>query len=431
MESLMRNGIFHVAPLLVVTTLLAACSANNRTATPQLGAVTRVSETTGVGAAPMVALSNNGERAIAWISAPDSGADGRLYISVGGAAPVGVTDPLAPMEVHGESPPKLAFAPDGALYAVYLLGKDVGKRFPVSALRVVRSSDNGHTWSSPITVTDDTAQFGSHNFHALTVAPDGTVYVSWLDGRTGKSGAYVTHSTDGGRTWAPNVRMSVGETCPCCRTALAAGPHGVIYAAWRSVIDGDVRDIVLARSEDDGVTWTTPHRVHADDWHINGCPHAGPSIQMDAQGNLHALWWTGKKGAAGVYYAVSKDSGRTFSDPVTISAQKIPLPSHVQLAVTKKGTVVAAWDETRGTRPVVFIRAATPGQRFSDAVQLTDSTVTSQYPVIGMHSDTAYVAWSATGAAPPPHAMGKMAPEAKMTLEPVGATQVMMRTVRM
>jgi hypothetical protein len=376
----------------------------------------------------MVALSARGDRAIAWISAADSGADGRLYVSVNGAAPIGVRDPLAPVEVHGESPPKIAFAGDGSMYAVYLLGKDVGKRFPVSALRLVRSADNGRTWTSPVTVTDDTAAFGSHNFHALTIGPDGTVYVSWLDGRTGKSAAYVTYSSDNGATWAPNVRMSVGEACPCCRTALAAGPNGVVYAAWRAVLTGNIRDIVVARSSNHGATWSAPVRVHADAWKIDGCPHAGPSVQLDAAGKLHVLWWTGKPDAAGVFYAASSDSGATFSEPITVSSQQTPVPSHVQLALADSGTVVAAWDELQGSMPVVYVRTASRDGVFGQTMALTDTTRSSQYPVIGTHGDTAYVAWASTAFAPPSHEKMNMKEE-KVTLQAVGATQVLMRTV--
>jgi hypothetical protein len=420
------SGTISRAAAFAVAWLSFASCNGNRPPAPTLGAVTRVSAATGVGAAPMVALSAIGHRAIAWVSAPDSGTDGSLFVSVDGGAPARITDPLAPVEVHGEAPPKVAFAPDGSLYAVYLLGKDVGKRFPVSALRSARSMDLGRTWSAPVTVTDDTAEFGSHSFHALTVAQDGTVYVAWLDGRTGKSAAYVTHSTDGGAHWAPNVKMSVGETCPCCRTSLAAGRNGVVYAAWRSVLDGNQRDVVVARSADYGATWTTPRRVHADGWKIDACPHAGPSIQLDSAGALHVLWWTGAPDAAGVFYAVSRDSARTFSTPIAVSAQRAPMPSHVQLALGRRGAVLAAWDELANGRPQVFVRVARGGSAFSDAVPLASPTTTAQFPVIAVHGDTAYVAWSATGTIPPAHheMEGK-----KVPLEPVGATQVLMRSV--
>src|SRR5690606_26159532 len=126
-----------------------------------------------------------------------------------------------PIEPHGESPPKIAYASDGSLDALYVVGKVVpGRRFPLAALRFARSPDGGKTWDEPVSITDDST-FGSHNFHALHIARDGTIYAAWLDGRSGKSRAFATRSDDGGRTWAPNLPISTGEACPCCRTALA------------------------------------------------------------------------------------------------------------------------------------------------------------------------------------------------------------------
>lgn len=214
-----------------------------------------LSAVSNVGAAPILALAPDGRHATAWVSAPNGGTDGRLHVLVTrDGAPPGdglmreLTDVLGPIEPHGEAPPKLAWVTrkDGGLTlgALYVVGKLVpGRRFPASALRFVRSDDGGNSWSAPVTVTDDTTKalaegldtdFGSHNFHALHGAPDGTFHVAWLDGRHGKSAVYTTHSTDGGVTWAPNVRVVPGgapltEACPCCRTAIAADQSGRVY----------------------------------------------------------------------------------------------------------------------------------------------------------------------------------------------------------
>ena len=65
----------------------------------------------------MFALSPTGKRAVAWVSAPGGGTDGRLYVSTGGA-PSELRDSLGPIEPHGEAPPKMAYGPDGTLYAL-------------------------------------------------------------------------------------------------------------------------------------------------------------------------------------------------------------------------------------------------------------------------------------------------------------------------
>jgi len=85
---------------LVVTTACRDAGARTAFSDPET-----VSAATTVGAAPMFALSPRGTRAVAWVSAPDGGTDGRLYVSTGGA-PSELRDSLGPIEPHGEAPPK-------------------------------------------------------------------------------------------------------------------------------------------------------------------------------------------------------------------------------------------------------------------------------------------------------------------------------------
>jgi len=421
---------------LSILAMMSACEYNGagaNTSSVILSVPTIVSTPTGVGTTPAFALSPKGDRAIAWVSAPGGGTDGRLYVSVNGGLPATIVDPLGSVQVHSEAPPRLSFAGPHELAALYVVAKDVGRRFPVSALRFVRSTDGGATWSTPVTITDDATELGSHNFHSLSAGRDGVLYASWLDGREGKSATYFTHSSDGGRTWVPNQRISLNETCPCCRTTIAADGHGLVYAAWRAVFPGNVRDIVVARSADHGVTWSDPVRVHADDWVYPGCPHAGPSLQLDAVGNVDILWWTGKPKHGGVFYATSADSGKTFSAPTVIAAQETPAPTHVQLAVNASGTIVAAWDAFTEKTSVVNIRVSRDhGKHFGEPVTVSDAAQVSQYPVIGADSGAAYVAWSQMQQGNGSIESAEHHDEhgsAHMPLHRVGETQVVMRKV--
>jgi hypothetical protein len=414
---------------LAATGAAAACSAQRSAV--HLSEARSVSAATVTGAAPMLAVSPVGTQAVAWVSAPNGGTDGRLYVSAGGARPGELRDSLGPIEPHGEAPPKLAYAPDGSLFALYVVGKVIpNQRWPLGALRIAHSRDDGRTWAAPVTVTDDST-FGSHNFHALYAAPDGALFVTWLDGRQGKSAVYVTRSTDGGATWAPNRRVDVGEACPCCRTAIAARGD-TAYVAWRSVLPGNVRAVVVARSTDGGATWGAPVRVQKDDWVFDGCPHAGPALQLDALGRLHVAWWTGKEGAAGVYYARSDDAGRTFGTPIALGTAKFSRPAHVQLAVGATRMVVAAWDDGTVKRPRVLLRLSRDGGgSFAAAQEVSEDDRVATFPVLGVVGTRLTVAWSDQEPAAhdrAAHAMPNMRdPKARMGLPAVGATQVLVR----
>jgi hypothetical protein len=331
----------------------------------------------------------------------------------------------------------LAYGPDGALYALYVVARLVpGRRFPAAALRFARSTDAGRSWSAPATVTDDSV-FGSHNFHALHVAGDGTVIVSWLDGREGKSAVFLSRSTDGGTTWEPNRRVAAGEACPCCRTAIATAPNSVVYVAWRTVMAGDVRDVVVARSTDGGRTFGEPSRVHADGWVYAGCPHAGPSMQVDAAGRLHVAWWTGKEGMAGVWYAHS-DDGEHFSEPVALGVARRSLPAHVQLALGPGNTVVAAWDDGTGAHPRVVNRVSTDGGvTFGGVTPLSSEGTIGAFPVIAVRGERVTVAWTSTPVHPIADATAAEAEHARgdttkpMPLGTVGVAKVVLRRGRL
>lgn len=427
-------ALHRAAALAVVSTttvtLLAACGGQQKV---QLSDPHTVSAPTSVGTAPMFAVSNDGRQATAWISAPKGGSDGRLYVSVNGAPPSELRDSLGPIEPHGESPPKIAYASDGSLDALYVVGKVApGKRFPLGALRFAHSPDGGKSWEQPVTITDDSA-FGSHNFHALHVARDGTIYAAWLDGRSGQSHAFATRSEDGGQTWAPNAPISTGEACPCCRTALASAPGGVVYAAWRAVFAGNVREIVVARSNDRGATWSEPVRVQNDEWQVDACPHAGPALAVDSRNRLHVTWWSGKEGAAGVFYARSDDGGESFTRLAPLGTDQFSQPAHVQLAVGDSGIVAVAWDDGTLQTPRVALRLSRDGgEDFSPTRYVSVAGRAASFPVLALNGKRLTVAWTEqsadyarTVAAERPNMKD---PHASMGLERVGESEVLVRS---
>ena len=416
--------------------LVAACGGLGAESPTRFTPARVISQDTENGATPMFVALPGGGRVVAWVSAPGGGSDGSLHVSVtpagATAALPGVTvrDPLGPIEAHGEAPPQLAADAEGGISVLYAVGKEVpGERFPKSALRFIRSADSGRTWSEPRTVNDGT-DFGSHNFHALTAAPDGSLLATWLDARRGKSGVWMSRSTDGGKTWEPNTPIYTDPTCPCCRTAVAVAGDGAIYVAWRAILPGDIRDVVVTRSTDGGKTWAEPVRTRADDWVYPGCPHAGPSLELDAAGGVHVAWWTGKEGEAGVYYAHSTDGGKSFSAQPIATGERAR-PAHVQLAVTG-AQVYVAWDDGLGDMPRVLLRrSADGGGTFRREELLSEPGVAASFPVLALHGDSVAVAWSQTTAEEHRAKLAAMVdmkdPKAVMPLPRVGQSEILMR----
>jgi hypothetical protein len=246
------------------------------------------------------------------------------------------------------------------------------------------------------------------------------------------AGAWITRSTDGGHSWSARARVDTGEACPCCRTALATGPNGAVYMAWRHVYPGNVREIVVARSADSGATWSAPVPVHDDEWHFDACPHAGPALVADSTGVVHVAWWTGKEGAAGVFYARSTDGGRSFHDPIPLGVATYSRAAHVQLSVRGTGQVIAAWDDGTREVPQIVVRASVDGGvTFGARVPVSVAGRAATFPVLGAFGDSVVIAWSeesaaAAAAAARAHPNMKL-PGTVMGLDSVGPSEVFAR----
>jgi hypothetical protein len=311
-----------------------------------------------------------------------------------------------------------------------------GRRFPASDLRLAVSTDGGRNFRPAITVNDDAGGTpSSHTFHDIAVAADGSVYVSWIDSRvrdaiahqrppTGGSagdaharhaavtdggdpvaashehGAHdapsaaegpeirIARSVDGGRSFGASVVVD-SAACPCCRTSLALAPDGAVYVAWRKVFPGSIRDVVVARADARTLRFEEPVRVHQDDWEFPGCPHAGPSLAVDAEGRVLVGWYTGREGRQGLWYAASENGGRSWSAPGAVLTGEWVPPSQLRLAVAGE-RVWAVWDDL--TTDEAVVRSASG--RVGDALE-PDGTFRQpgSDPAIAASAEGAVIAW--------------------------------------
>ncbi len=311
---------------------------NSRAA--NIGPIVRVSSENGTAAEPALAAAGDGGVYVVWIEHHDQEAD----VMFAHFSPDSKTQEPA-IRVNPESgmatawrgdPPTIAVAPDGTIY----VGWTTRAQSPSGhATNIVlsASSDRGKSFAKPVKVNDDQKP-AVHGMHSLAVGADGHVYMAWLDERNipqpepsasaeghhnhaeSNREVFVTSSTDGGRTFAPNRRAAV-DVCPCCKTALALGTDRRVYLSWRQVLPGDFRHIALASSTDDAQSFSPPVIVSDDQWVLNGCPVSGATLSAGTDGLLSVLWYAeGEKGQPGLYTSRSSDGGRTFTPRELVAA---------------------------------------------------------------------------------------------------------------
>jgi hypothetical protein len=211
--------------------------------------------------------------------------------------------------VNAADVPSVRALPDGSLLAQWL---QKGSDPEGYTLRLSWSTDDGRTWSPPVSPhrEDPKAQ---HGFASLFPIATGGFGLVWLDGResVGMALRYAEYGADR----LKRRELSVDDrVCECCPTSAAATADGPIVA-FRDRSATEIRDIAVSRLTAAG--WSVPAPVHRDGWTINGCPVNGPAVS--ARGADVAVgWFTAQGGTGHAFAAFSGDAGRSFRQPVRI-----------------------------------------------------------------------------------------------------------------
>lgn len=298
---------------------------------------------------------------------------------------------------RGENRPKIALGPQGQVYVSWT--QPLTKRF-TGHIRFARSVDGGKTFSEPVVVNEDHAEI-SHRFEALSVDAAGNVFLAWIDKRDqaqaqarGKpylgAALYYTWSEDQGLTFKPNRKL-LDNSCECCRVMTALDTQGQPVVLWRHVFGDNIRDHALVAFTAPGKP-TDITRVSVDDWKIDACPHHGPALSIDHNNVYHLTWYTNGTQRSGLFYAQSKDQGKTFSAPVGFGGSDTNA-GHAHV-LARGGRVYIVWQDFDGTQSRVrMMMSEDSGNHWAPVQEIAQSKGETDYPFLIADADKVYVAW--------------------------------------
>ena len=274
--------------------------------------------------------------------------------TVGACAHLGTVDDRESMWVDNE--------PTSGTYGrMYISYNDFAPFFPT--LNVVYS-DDGSTWSSPVTIAKENGSDLIRNVQ-ITGTPGGTqryegnnstVFVAAMaegGGEWNERQNIMYKSLDGGNTWTsatlgppfnPTGDILCGYFAAVAPTWMhmgwgepAVGPNGVVHYDYsgEGAKKTDHGDIYYVRSTDNGNTWSAPIKLNPDpdgkyktQWM--------PTLSADLKGRLTASWYDRRKARSKCVSATdpgcryeevgrqSKDNGATWGSSITISKSLIP-----------------------------------------------------------------------------------------------------------
>ena len=296
--------------------------------------------------------------------------------------------------------PHIAIADDHALWVQYLQRQPEGGY----GVRLTTSRSGGMNWSDPIAVNDDSVA-AEHGFAALWPAGSDRIGIAWLDGRdAGGEGeghddghAHAGATALRAATFGPDLQRA-GETvvdarsCDCCSTAVARTPDGVVLA-YRDRDENEIRDIATVAF--DGKRWSAPRPVHADGWHMEGCPVNGPSITADGD-DVVLGWFTAANDEPRVQLARSEDGGAHFGAPLVLERGK-QVDGRVAVALDGDNAWALWLREEFGGASLWLARLAPDLSRERERVKvatLKAHGIAAGYPRLALREGTAYIVWT-------------------------------------
>ena len=350
--------------------------------------------------------------AVVWTASTDAVSD--IYIAISrdsGAtfsAPARVNDLDGDARASGEQPARIAIGHGPVIHVVWPTRQD-----GISQIRYASSSDLGRTFSKAVTVAGEKLS-GARGWESLALGWDGGVHLAWLDGRNAaprpNHAHHGSHANPGAKTdsaprqdvfhaaWkgaaAPAERQVAANVCFCCKTAIATSGEKV-YVAYRHIFPDSIRDIAVARSIDNGVTFEAPTRLSDDGWKIAGCPDDGPAMAADSHGGLHIAWPTfveGETPRKGIFFA-SMAEGQAFTPRLRLDSGQADA-AHPQIAADDHGASAVVWDEHAAGARRIVLRRIDKGAAAAPEVFAADGGL---YPVVAAAEGHWVVVWSQLG----------------------------------
>ncbi|HKP11254.1 MAG TPA: sialidase family protein [Blastocatellia bacterium] len=200
--------------------------------------------------------------------------------------------------------PRLGLATNGQVNFVYGDTTD-----NVQRVRFMRSTDEGATFSDPVTISGDSTTASEPE---IAMTPGDAINVVW-EARVGDAGVILfARSTDGGATFSAPTQVSRGDGS-ATEAALATDETGRLSVVWAQTV-GSEKHVFYSHSSDDGQTFSEPQQLTSA---------RGTSVSKPLAVAFHNVVYVAYQDEAPrrmqVFLMKSEDSGASFADPVQVS----------------------------------------------------------------------------------------------------------------
>ncbi len=250
--------------------------------------------------------------------------------------------------------PNLALGPNNAVFAVYTdtPADNIWRLF------VARSTDGGATFGTPIQASGNNDDLSFPGY--VAVDGNGKVYAVFnnLDFIGASTGVKLATATSGGQPFSAPALLSQSGTP-------SFGPHLTIdgsnnlyvtfYSRLGSSSEGFNREVILLKSTDGGTTFSSPRNLSN-----NGGQSVNPFVITGANGSVGVAWHdTSGNEQFDIFLARSSDNGATFTAASNVSAN-FGISALAYGAADKDGKLFLSWTDDSPANTEAMVMAVTP-----------------------------------------------------------------------
>ncbi|MBX3346130.1 MAG: exo-alpha-sialidase [Nitrospira sp.] len=207
---------------------------------------------------------------------------------------------------------------------------------------------------------------------ALRYDASGTLHVAWQEKPDQQGSVKVRQIAGASRQLGSAVQVNPATLGPEAlhqAPGLTAQGDGTVALSWSTPNRAPgamfASDLRVAASGDGGRTFTVPVQVNDDGLPIS---HTFEDLLRGPEHDLYVMWLDGRgkdRSGAGVQFACSRDGGATFGPNITVDGMACPC-CRPMLAAAPDGSLWAAWRKTYdgNVRDIVVAQSVDRGKTF-------------------------------------------------------------------